>query len=81
MAYVYDGQVYNDPAEYPDLASLECIGINGAQRSYFGLKVDKDKLPTYDNLASGSDATLVDPAGGSTIVCMYHAPTKTWYQL
>ena len=81
MAVVFDGQVYESADLIPQMGSLECIGINGQQRSYFGLVADKPLLPTYDNLASGSDATLVDPAGGPTIVCMYHAGSKTWYQL
>lgn len=82
MAFVYDGQTYPDESFKPDLGNLVCIGVNGTQRSYFGFLEDESKLPTYDNLASGSDATLVDKAGASaTKVLYYHAPTKAWYAL
>jgi len=82
MAIIFDGQAYDDPAAIPDMGSLECTDVVGNKRSYFGFVSDRDKLPTYDGLASGSDATLVDPTGGSsTIVLYYHKPTKTWYPL
>lgn len=79
---VYDGQTYKPGEEIPDLGSLECIEAVGNKRSYFGFQEDQGKLPTYKNLASGSDATLVDPTGSNgTKVLYYHSPSKTWYEL
>lgn len=42
---VIDGQYYKKGDEIWDLGSLECIEVNGSQRSYFGFLNDKDKLP------------------------------------
>lgn len=77
-----DGQIYKPGDILPDLGSLECVGTNGNQRAYFGFIEDKDKLPKYDNLGTGSNATLVDKNKvEETIVLKYHSLTKEWYQL
>lgn len=79
---VIDGQYYKKGDEIWDLGSLECIEVNGRQRSYFGFLNDKDKLPKYDNLGTGSKAILVDEAGNSdTVIAYYHAPSRIWYNL
>lgn len=79
---VYDGQTYEVGEEIPDLGSLECTDVVGNKRSYFGFQEDEDKLPTYDNLGGGSDATLVDPSGtNATKILYYHTKSKAWYPL
>lgn len=43
-------------------------------REYFGLSTDVAKLPTYDDLATGSSAYCVDNGA----LYMYKASTKDW---
>jgi len=45
-------------------------------REYFGLSTDIDKLPKYEDLATGSSAYCVD----SGDLYMYNADSKTWVQ-
>lgn len=79
---IIDGQTYNVGDTIWDLGSLQCVEIKGEQRSYQGFLKDKFKLPKYDNLATGSSATLIDDTGAeSTIFAKYDAQTKTWYNL
>ena len=74
----HDGQYYNEGDTVWDLGSFECIDKQDTnQRNYEGLSVDVDKLPTYDNLESGSTALCLDTGE----FFKYHAKTKTWYQL
>ena len=73
----YDGQNYNSESEKPDLGSLRCIGVDGNQRYYAGKYEDRYKLPKYDNLATGSDATLVD--NGNLIYFLYEETEKKWH--
>lgn len=70
-----------------DMGSLECIGIvktpytgNGPQKfikNFRGLKADFDKLPTDDDLATGSSVLFLDTSERAE----YHAPTKIWYMV
>lgn len=79
---VIDGQTYNEGDTIHELGSLQCVEVRGNQRDYQGLIKDKDKLPKYDDLGTGSSATLIDETGTeSTIIGKYDAPTKTWYNL
>ena len=76
---VYDGQLYNNDEPVHDLGSFVCVSVEveGNVRSYEGLSADIAKLPTYDNLGTGSKAMCLD--NGAYL--KYHAPTKTWYEL
>lgn len=79
---VVDGQEYKIGEEIWDLGSLQCIETHGNKREYQGFLSDKLKLPKYDDLGTGSSATLIDPTGTeSTLIGRYDAPTKTWYNL
>ena len=79
---VIDGQTYNEGDTIHELGSLQCVEVRGNQRDYQGLIKDKDKLPKYDNLATGSSAKLVDPDGiEKTIIANYDAQTKRWINL
>lgn len=74
---IVDGQTYNKGDEIPDMGSLECVAVSGNRREYRGLSADVDKLPTYDNLASGSGCLMVD----TTDWYEYLAADKKWYKL
>lgn len=79
---IVDGQEYEKGEEIWDLGSLQCIEKHGNKREYQGFLSDKLKLPKYDDLGTGSSATLIDPTGAeSTLIGRYDAPTKTWYDL
>lgn len=79
---VVDGQTYDDPSLVPNMGSLTCVAIRGNQRDYEGFVQDRLLLPKYDNLATGSSATLVDPNGvEATIIGKYFAHTKQWIDL
>lgn len=77
-----DGQYYKKGEEIWDLGSLQCVEVRGTQRDYQGFLSDKSKLPKYDDLGTGSSATLIDNTGSeSTVFAKYDAQTKTWYNL
>lgn len=76
---VYDGHKYESRADVPDLGSLVGTDAGDGKRSYEGKYVDKDKLPKYDDLASGSSASLVSDSGLS--VFKYEATEKKWYEI
>lgn len=80
---IIDGQHYEVGDEIWDLGLLECVEVrDGNQRDYQGPISEKWKLPKYDNLGTGSTATLVDPTGAeSTIIAKYQSSTKTWYNM
>ena len=79
---VIDGQTYNEGGTIHELGSLQCVEIRGNQRDYQGLLKDKLKLPKYDNLGTGSSATLIDETGTeSTIIGKYDAQLKQWLNL
>lgn len=76
MAIVFDGQIYNDISEIPQMGSIECVGVDGYKRHYSGLSADiPGKLPKYDDLATDSTAKTLDTGD----FYYYHAPSKTWY--
>jgi hypothetical protein len=82
MAVVFDGQTYENENEIPNMGSIQCVEVRGTQRDYQGFTADKLKLPKYDNLGTGSTATLIDPNGvESTIIGKYDAPTKRWLNM
>ena len=82
MAVVFDGQTYENENDIPDMGSIQCVEARGNQRDYQGFVQDSQKLPKYDDLGTGSNATLIDPNGTeSTIIGKYDALTKTWYNL
>ena len=82
MAVVFDGQIYENENDIPDMGSIQCVEVRGNQRDYQGFVQDSQKLPKYDDLGTGSNATLIDPNGTeSTIIGKYDALTKTWYNL
>ena len=82
MAVVFDGQTYENESEIPNMGSIQCVEVRGNQRDYQGFVQDSQKLPKYDDLGTGSSATLIDPNGTeSTIIGKYDAPTKTWCNL
>lgn len=70
-----DGHIYEGGETIPDLGSLECIGYDKGKREYQGLSGDADKLPVYDDLATGSSAMMVDTGE----FYLYQATTRTWY--
>lgn len=77
---VRDGQNYKEGETPWDLGSLQCIDEDGNQRYYHGFVQDKNKLPKYDNLGTGSMAELIDPNGVEEIIIgRYDAQTKHWY--
>ena len=64
-----------------DLGSWVCAGVKKDQtygkyqiREYYGLSADVAKLPTYDDLGTGSSAYCVDNGA----LYMYKATTKDW---
>lgn len=78
---VIDGQTYQAGEEIPDLGNLVCVKP-GKQREYLGFTSDKLKLPKYDDLLTGSSATLIDPNGiEDTIIAKYYASTKQWLDM
>ncbi len=83
--YVYDGQRYEKKEDFPNLGSLVCTSWDEVPsdeenlqiRSYEGLSTDVDKLPKYDNLATGSSFLALDNGD----FYKYERTTKTWYKL
>lgn len=73
---VIDGHYYAKGDEIPDLGSLVCTSAVGNIRSYEGHYDDRNKLPKYDDLSTGSSAFLSD--NGNFVLYKYYADTKTW---
>lgn len=76
FSMVVDGQHYDKGDEIWDLGSFECTDVEGHKRSYMGLSADINKLPKYQNLATGSFALFLDTGQAF----FYHSPSKTWYE-
>lgn len=76
---IYDGQKYENKEDIPDLGSLVGTDDGNGKRSYDGKLEDFDKLPTYDDLETGSSASLVSDSG--LTVCKYVGSEKKWYQI
>lgn len=74
---IFDGQLYNEGDEIPDLGSFVATSVDGNIRDYEGLSKDFDKLPKYNDLGTGSSAFLIDTGQ----LYEYEATTKTWYEL
>ena len=82
MAVVFDGQTYENENDIPDMGSIQCVEVRGNQRDYQGFVQDSQKLPKYDDLGTGSSATLIDPNGiEDTIIAKYYASTKQWLDM
>lgn len=75
---VQDGQHYEIGEEIPDLGSLVGSPIEGDanKRSYEGHYSDRNKLPKYDDLKTGSSAFLSN--NGKFVLYKYYEDTKTW---
>lgn len=71
---VQDGRTYEAGAEVPDMGSLTATSVDGGVRNYEGYSRDFDKLPTYDDLVTGSSAYFQDTGD----LYKYEATTKTW---
>ena len=76
MAVKVDGRWYEDESQVPDLGSWVCTSGESNIRTYEGLSADIAKLPTYDDLVTGSTAICSD--NGDFL--KYEATTKTWYK-
>lgn len=82
MKVKFDGHEYESELDIPDMGSIQNVEVRGKQRDYQGFVQDAQKLPKYDDLGTGSSATLFDPNGvESTIIGKYDEQTKTWYDL
>ena len=80
----YDNHEYESKDLIPDFGSIECVwsSEDGRTRNYQGHTIDAQKLPKYDDLATGSSATLIDPNGiEDTIIAKYYASTKQWLDM
>lgn len=73
---IYDGHTYKRGETIPELGSIECVKVEGNKRYYNFLSADLDKLPTYDDLSSGSYALATD----TSEIFVYEKSSKTWYQ-
>lgn len=76
MSIKVDGKYYEDETLSPDLGSWVCTGSEDNRRTYEGLSADIAKLPTYDDLGTGSTAICSD--NGDFL--KYEATTKSWYE-
>lgn len=76
-ATLYDGHWYEPGDEIPDLGSFVATSVDGPIRGYEGLSADVSKLPTYNDLSTGSSAFCVDTGQ----LLKYEATTKTWYEI
>lgn len=71
-----DGHWYESREAAPDLGGLVGRANPDGTRSYDGHYSDKNKLPKYDDLMTGSSAFLSD--NGSFKLFKYYADSKTW---
>lgn len=74
--YIQDGHSYKSKEDAPDLGSLVGRKNDDGTYSYDGHYKDKNKLPKYDDLLTGSTALLSD--NGNFVLFKYYADTKTW---
>lgn len=72
---VFDGQLYEEGDEIPDLGSFVATSVSGNIRNYEGLYADRYKLPKYDNLSTGSSVFFSD----NLQLGKYVASKKKWY--
>ena len=80
----FDGHEYKRKEDIPDFGSIQCVwsSDDGRTRNYQGHTADALKLPKYDDLATGSKATLIDPNGvDPTIIAYYDTQIKQWLNL
>lgn len=74
---VFDGQRYYKGDELPDLGTLVAVSVQGNVRNYEGLSKDRDKLPKYDDLETGSSALFYD----TKELYKYEKTNKRWYKM
>lgn len=74
---VQDGHTYEAGQEVPDMGTLSATSVQGNIRNYEGYSYDFDKLPTYDDLATGSSALFLDTGD----LYKYEETTKMWNKL
>lgn len=60
-----------------DMGSLVISKKNANIYEFKGLNVDRNKLPTYKAIGTGSSAFLIDTG----TVLIYEATTKIWYEV
>ena len=71
---IFDGHTFESYYDVPDLGSLVGVQNSDGTRSYSGENADASKLPVYDDLQAGSDATLSDASG----IHVYHFDGSKW---
>ena len=82
MKVKFDGHEYESELDIPEMGSIQCVEVRGNQRDYQGFVQDSQKLPKYDDLGTGSSATLIDPNGiEPTIIAYYDAKIQKWLNL
>ena len=69
-----DGHIYEAGQEVLDMGSLVAASVDGNIRNYEGLPADFEKLPTYEDLGTGSSSFFYDTG----FLYKYEAQTKTW---
>lgn len=74
---VQDGYTYESGEEVPDMGTITATSVQGNIRNYEGYSYDFDKLPTYDDLGTGSSVLFVDTGE----YYKYEATTKMWNKL
>lgn len=72
-----DGHTYEAGQEVPDMGTLVATTTEGNIRNYEGYSYDFDKLPTYDDLGTGSSALFIDTGE----LYKYEATTRLWGKL
>lgn len=81
----FDGHYYESEADFPDMGSIICTDFEELThdynpvlfvRNYQGLSIDEDKLPHYDDLATGSSFLAVD----TMKVYFYEKTSDKWYK-
>lgn len=76
MSYMQDDHFYESKEKAPDLGGLIGRQNDDGTRTYEGHYSDKQKLPKYDDLLTGSSALLSNK--GTFVLFKYYADTKTW---
>lgn len=74
---VQDGHRYEAGEDVPDMGTIVATSIEGNIRNYEGYSYDFGKLPTYDNLGTGSSVLFLDTGE----LYKYEATTKLWNKL
>lgn len=71
----FDGHLYEEGQPIPDIGRWVHVGDPDAKRrDYMGYVADKDLLPKYDDLETGSTAQALD----ADYYAIYHSITREW---